>query len=103
MSALDGGSELHVSAALAPSLSPVTAPVPIDRKMGGSHCCYWSFGEGKIFLPCHTYNHSSQFSSTKCSNYNDYTILVLQKKKYLKHLIFTDTFQANIKNFKNLT
>lgn len=53
MSALDGGSELHASAALAPSLSlsQVTAPVPIDRILGGSHCCYWSFGGGKNIFP----------------------------------------------------
>jgi len=48
MSALDGGSELHT---LAPSLSQVTAPVPTDRKLGGSHCCYWSFGGGKNIFP----------------------------------------------------
>jgi len=51
MSALDGGSELHASAALAPSLSQVTAPVSIDRKLGGSHCCYRSFGGGKNIFP----------------------------------------------------
>jgi len=64
MSALDGGSELHASDTLAPSLSQAKATVPIDRKMGGSHCCYWSFGGGKIFFPCHKQNHSSQFFST---------------------------------------